>query len=156
MIAGPPAKPRGSRPTRHRVFLDANVLFSAAYRAESGLDRLWALSSSVTLLSSPYAIEEARRNLSDAAARERLDHLLTGFEIVADVAAGALPKEVDLPDKDRPILLAALAAGATHLLTGDRVHFGVYFGRRIGGLLVERPGDYLRRDMDDAAHVPNY
>jgi len=149
MIARAPAKPRGSRPTRptpHRVFLDANVLFSAAYRAESGLDRLWALRSSVSLLSSAYAIEEARRNLPGVAVRDRLECLVAGLEVVADVATGALPEEVDLPEKDRPILLAALAAGATHLLTGDRAHFGAYFGRRIDGLLVERPGDYLRRE----------
>jgi hypothetical protein len=42
-----------------RIFLDANVLFSAAYLENSGLGRLWQLEG-VELLSSAYAVEEAR------------------------------------------------------------------------------------------------
>ena len=95
------------------------------------------------MFSSPYAIEEARRNLDDVHARERLQRLVTGLEVVPDVATGNLPNGVSLPEKDRPILLAAIAADASHLLTGDRAHFGDYFGRRIAGILIQRPGDYL-------------
>jgi uncharacterized protein len=50
---------------------------------------------------------------------------------------------VKLPDKDRPILLAAIGAGATHLLTGDFRHFGPYYGERIEGVLILPPGEYL-------------
>ena len=59
-----------------RVFLDANVLFSAAYLESSGLARLWQLADA-ELLSSDYAIEEARRNLAldRAPALARLDRL---------------------------------------------------------------------------------
>lgn len=95
------------------------------------------------LLSSPYAIEEARRNLDAADARERLELFVAALGIVPDVAPGELPPGVKLPTKDQPILLSAIAARATHLLTGDRAHFGVYFGRRISGVLIVRPGDYL-------------
>jgi uncharacterized protein len=126
-----------------RVFLDANVLFSAAYRVDSALVALWAPANGISVCSSRYAIEEARRNLEDSDARERLEALLAGIEIVPDVATGRLPTGITLPEKDRPILLAAIATSATHLLTGDRAHFGTYFGRRIGGVLVQRPGDYL-------------
>lgn len=45
---------------------------------------------------------------------------------------------------DRPILLAAIAARATHLLTGDVKHFGRLFGRRVEGVVILTPGDYLR------------
>jgi hypothetical protein len=38
-----------------RVFLDANVLFSAAYMENSGLGRLWLLDDA-KLLSSDYAV----------------------------------------------------------------------------------------------------
>ena len=142
--------PRGSNRTAEafetagdRVFLDANVLFSAAYRGDSGLARLWRPTYRITLLSSRYAIEEARRNLDDVHARERLARLVTGLEVVTEVATGNLPNGVSLPEKDWPILLAAIAAEASHLLTGDRAHFGDYFGRRIAGILIQRPGDYL-------------
>ena len=116
---------------------------SAAYRAWSGLGQLWALPATIILISSPYAIEEARRNLDDAG-RQRLAVLVAGLENVADIATGSLPSAVDLVEKDRPILFAAIAAEATHLLTGDRAHFGALFGRRVGRVLIERPADYLR------------
>jgi hypothetical protein len=44
-----------------------------------------------------------------------------------------------------PILLAAIASGATHLITGDLRDFKTLFGRKIGGVLVLRPRDYLER-----------
>jgi uncharacterized protein len=47
-----------------RLFLDANVLFSAAYRPDAGLLQLWKLED-VALCSSHYAAEEARLNLSE-------------------------------------------------------------------------------------------
>jgi hypothetical protein len=125
------------------VFLDANVLFSAAYRTGSALERLWEPAFGITLLSSPYAIAEANRNLEAHDARTRLEVLVAGLEIVPDVAGGTVPTNVVLPEKDLPILLAAIAAEATHLLTGDRAHFGSYFGKRVSGVLVQRPGDYL-------------
>ncbi len=47
-----------------RLFLDANVLFSAAYRDDAGVQRLWSAPNS-ELVTSDYAIEEAIRNLAD-------------------------------------------------------------------------------------------
>jgi hypothetical protein len=62
----------------------------------------------------------------------------------------AVPKsicvEITLPDKDLPILWAAMAARATHLITGDVRHFGPYFGKRIEGTLVLLPAHYLQRN----------
>lgn len=126
-----------------RLFLDANVLFSAAYRPASGLVRLWKLPS-VQLVTSQYAAEEARVNLMDDVQRERLNKLLATIRILPSMSSGALPNDVDLPEKDRPILLAAIEAQATHLLTGDKEHFGKYFGREIGGVRILPPGNYLR------------
>jgi uncharacterized protein len=44
------------------IFLDANVIFSAAYRPANELRRLWSLPG-LTLLTSPYAISGVERNL---------------------------------------------------------------------------------------------
>lgn len=52
---------------------------------------------------------------------------------------------LELPDKDRPILLAALSADATHLLTGDVTDFAALLGGEVEGMPVERPASYLRR-----------
>jgi hypothetical protein len=54
-----------------RLFLDANVLFSAAYRANAGLLAFWKLADA-TLCSSKYAVEEARINLAEDVQKRRL------------------------------------------------------------------------------------
>jgi hypothetical protein len=73
-----------------RVFLDANVLFSAAYRDGAGLVRLWELPGA-ELLSSGYAAEEARRNLDAREQRQRLAKLLKRVVMVPEAADEALP-----------------------------------------------------------------
>ena len=125
-----------------RVFLDANVLFSAAYRPGAGLLQLWRLKD-VKLCTSRYALEEATINLNDESQRERPARLSTKLEVF-DAVEQELPAKILLPEKDVPILLAAIRARATHLLTGDLRHFGPYFGRKIAGVLILAPGDYLR------------
>ncbi|HEV8117947.1 MAG TPA: PIN domain-containing protein [Thermoanaerobaculia bacterium] len=127
-----------------RVFLDANVLFSAAYREGAGLLRLWELSK-IELTTSAYAAEEARRNLESESARARLAALLARVRIVPETAKITLPGGVAIAEKDEPIIRSAIAAGATHLLTGDLRDFGRFFGKRIGGVLIQTPADYLRR-----------
>jgi len=122
-----------------RIFLDANVLFSAAYRENSGLIEIWRLKG-VRLLSSSYAIEEARRNLAAAEQRRRLQHLLEDLEILETHAARL---QTNLPE-DQPILAAAVAGRATHLITGDVKHFGEFFGKTLGGVMVLPPAAYLR------------
>ncbi|HZG69231.1 MAG TPA: hypothetical protein VEZ12_21030 [Herpetosiphonaceae bacterium] len=127
------------------VFLDANVLFSAAYRVDSRLRRLWQLRKA-QLLTSSFAEEEARRNFATPRQRSELDMLLESIRIVAFSGPLDHPifSTIVLPDKDRPILLAALTARATHLLAGDLQHFGPYFGQRIEGVLILPPAEYLR------------
>ena len=126
-----------------RVFLDANVLFSAAYRQGAGLARLWELGS-VQLITSGYAVEEARRNLTDEDQRSRLGALLRETEVVAEADPRAVDDDERLPEKDRPILRAAVQASATHLVTGDLTHFGRFFGTQLLGVLVVSPADFLR------------
>lgn len=126
-----------------RLFLDANVLFSAAYRDEAGLLRLWDLTG-VRLITSAYALEEARRNLLLAAQRERLEGLAAGLQVVGTVTPHPAMERIGLAQKDWPILSAAIRAGATHLLTGDARHFGPWFGERLEGVLILLPAAYLR------------
>ena len=126
-----------------RVFLDTNVLFSAAWREAPGLLRLWSLTG-VELVTSIYAAREAEINLPDAARRRRLQQLLHRVTILPHPAAPPpLPSGVHLPAKDVPILQAALCAQAAVLLTGDVTHFGPYFGKNLGGVLVLPPAKFL-------------
>ncbi|MGH8628776.1 MAG: hypothetical protein ACREYC_27130 [Gammaproteobacteria bacterium] len=82
----------------NRVFLDANVLFSAAWRANAGLLRLWQLSDTI-LLTSRYAAEEARRNLETEEQRQRLTTLMVEIQLISDRAYGNFPPDVFLPKK---------------------------------------------------------
>jgi uncharacterized protein len=123
-----------------RVFLDANVLFSAAWRSGAAIERLWRLDS-VELLSSSYAVHEARENLETSAQRGRLTRLLHRVSLVEPVHF-TLPRGVTLPEKDLPVLLAAIDGGATHLLTGDWEHFGPYFRQEIAGVLILPAAEY--------------
>lgn len=125
-----------------RLFLDANVLFSAAYRPDAGLLRLWKLRAE--LVTSAYALEEARVNLSEVEQRARLVELSKSMTVVAGITDRELPRGVKLKSKDKPILLAAIEAKATHLVTGDVRDFGPYFGKTIEGVLVLPPADYVR------------
>jgi predicted nucleic acid-binding protein len=109
----------------------------------AGLLRLWKLKN-VLLCSSRYALEEARINLTDEVQQVRLTRLATRIHLF-DALSSELPPKVALPDKDIPILLAAIAAKATHLITGDVRHFGPYFGKKIAGILVLLPADYLAK-----------
>jgi|SRR5580698_7391081 hypothetical protein len=125
-----------------RLFLDAHVLFSAAYRSDAGLLSLWKLKRA-TLCSSRYAVEEARINLGDEDQLARLTTLTQHLHLFEAVPR-ELPSGISLPEKDVPIVLAAIDARATHLLTGDIRHFGAHFGHRIADILIVAPGDYLR------------
>ncbi len=130
-----------------RLFLDANVLFTAAHNPqgkaalvmELGREGLWQL------VTSAYALEEARRNL----ARKypdclvRLNEQCQGIRFAPDDPGLACPDA--LPEKDRPIFRAALAGKADVLLTGDRRDFGFLMNDRdkAAGLLVQSVADFL-------------
>ena len=132
-----------------RVFLDANVLYSAAYLERSSLAAITTLDD-VQLLRSTYALEEARRNLAidrpDALAR--LSRILASITIVDAPKDFDFPKKVRLDPKDQPILLAAIHGKADYLLTGDVRHFAHLYEERIEGVLVLRPAEFFRRRAD--------
>ncbi|MFA5843857.1 MAG: PIN domain-containing protein [Coriobacteriia bacterium] len=127
-----------------RLFLDANVLVSAALKPDSGLTALWRLDG-VRLLASPHVVVEARRNVPDLAAATRLGSLLTALAVLpVEPADFRIDDDPGLPDKDRPVLLAAIVSKADFLLTGDISHFGTCIGRTIASVRISLPGDYLR------------
>jgi uncharacterized protein len=132
-----------------RIFLDANVLFVASYREGAELSRLWKLPG-IRLLTSTYALIEVFRNVNDAAQRVRLAELVASIELVTEKPEGeAIARSVGLPDKDVPILHAAISGQATHLLTADRRHFGRLYSTQISGVLILAPAEYLRaKDTD--------
>lgn len=128
----------------NRVFLDANILFSAAYGSPK-IRILWLLARSGhhELIASHHVIEEARRNLMPEQRRglEAFVHDLT----LVPTPSPAMGCPIDLPPGDREAFMAAVSANATHFLTGDLRHFGPYLGKRVMGILIQRPADYVAK-----------
>ncbi len=135
-----------------RLFLDANVLFTAAHNPrgkatlaiELGKQGHWALATS------RYASEEARLNLVRKRPRspDGLSSLLQGIRLVEH--RPDLPFPATLVEKDRPIFQAAVACGATHLLTGDLKDFGPFMNQpeETFGILVQTVAEVLEATLD--------
>jgi len=126
-----------------RVFLDANVLFSAA-KSRGAVRALLArlAASGHTLVVDGYVVAEARRNLvvKGAQSLRDLDELLTVVEVVAHRET-TLPPDLAtrLPAKDRPVLAAAIRLRCDALVTGDQTHFGALYGSVLHGVVVHSP-----------------
>lgn len=132
------------------LFLDANVLFTAAYSPDGRAAALIELAKRgrCELLTSPHALTEARRNLKSKYP-EPAEQLEKEIMAHVTVVAEATPEGVrvglryGLPLKDAPILGAALEAGADMLVTGDIRHFGHLQEEPIRGMKVVSPASAL-------------
>ncbi len=127
----------------HRLFLDADVLFTAAWRPKGGLSGLWDLED-VTLLTSLLAFAQAQENVTTAAQRGALTNLAVPIYFVATPPVFELPGGIRLPPQHRPILAAAIEGQATHFLSGNQALYAPYYGQTVDGVLLQHPGEYLR------------
>ena len=130
-----------------RLLLDANVLFTAAHNPSGkaaliidlGAQGYWEV------VTSSYAIEEARRNISIKFPDylKRFETLVTRVVKVPSRSGRNCP--VPLPEKDRPILEVAIQCKATHLLTGDIKDFGPFMNNAnlTGGVLIQTVSEFL-------------
>lgn len=126
-----------------RVFLDANILFSAA-KSKGAVRAMLRLlvDSGHDCRADAYVVAEARRNLAAKGpqALDLLDALLAQLQIAAASPTAERSEELDwLPEKDRPVLAAAIRLGCEVLVTGDRTHFGPGYGRRFAGVTIHSP-----------------
>jgi predicted nucleic acid-binding protein len=125
-----------------RIFLDANILFSAAHSPEGGARELFRLAAAgrCALFSSPHAMLEARRNLAvkSETGSSHLEGLVVSVRLVPDAGPKLVSRarSFGLPENDGPILAAAIAAGVDLLVTGDRKHFGHLFGSSVGRVRI--------------------
>ena len=130
-----------------KLFLDANVLFTAAHNPTGKAALVIELQAraSWALATSAYAREEALRNIQRKApdAQDRLRAILQDVELVEHRPNLEFPK--GLVEKDRPIFQAALGCGASHLLTGDLKHFGPLMNRpeATSGVHVQTVAEFL-------------
>lgn len=133
-----------------RFFLDANVLFAACWNPEgrTGLVAQLARSGLCVLITSVYAFEEARRNLElkRPDALSNLNKLMEAVRLVPEASPSRIhwAQMQGLPTKDAPILAAAVAAGADCLVTGDKTHFGLLYGKTFNGVMIVSPETALQ------------
>jgi predicted nucleic acid-binding protein len=130
---------------RNRVttlFLDANVLISAAWKDGSEIALIWRMES-VRLITSNYVMGEVQRNLHLVSQIERLRTLMRSVQIVSFKDLALIPEATALPEKDRPVLIGAVQAQADHLVSGDKKHFGHLYGTIVRGVRITAPTELL-------------
>ncbi|MHB8447625.1 MAG: PIN domain-containing protein [Rudaea sp.] len=124
--------------------MDANILFSAA-RSDGAIRHLLyaLLSARHSCWVDEYVVAEARRNLhlKNVDAIPEFEAMLRKLSVSDARLRAPLPAvAVDwLPEKDRPVLLAAVRSRCDALVTGDRRHFGAGFGKTFGGVTLHSP-----------------
>jgi len=126
-----------------RVFLDANILFSAA-KSPGAIRRLVEEIQACghECVADEYVIAEARRNLE-----QKFPSTLTDFEShLRGISRFASPPSLStpsldllLPQKDRPVLAPAIQHQCDTLITGDKTHFGRLYGQTIAGVCIHSP-----------------
>lgn len=118
-----------------KIFLDANILFSASFPKSPLAEFLGELQRHAMFLTNAYAKAEAERNIA-----AKQPKCLVAHEKFA-ASLGVIPLRlfdpgVKLAEKDQPILCGAIAGGADYLLTGDKKDFGPLLGKTIHGVKI--------------------
>lgn len=132
-----------------KLFLDANILFTAAYSPDGIARALFDLTDAghCSLCTSAYALDEARRNLALKAQAKLpdMERLFTLLTVVPEPSPEKVTwaQDLELPKKDAPIMAAAIACTADILVTGDRRDFGHLFGQNVEGVRVLSPREAL-------------
>jgi len=121
---------------RMRVFLDANILFSAAdtkSKISATLEKL--MQAGHEAVTNSYAWDETAHNLEKK--RPYLLGALERLRCMIKIINATKPCLIfNCEEKDKPILAGAIGAGCTHLWTGDKRHFKNFYFKRIHGVLV--------------------
>lgn len=137
------------------LFLDANILFSAAHNPDGNARALFSLAGKgiVELYCSQFARDEASRNiaLKFPHCGDTLEELIKSTKLVPEPPPSVIriATSAGLPEKDAPILAAAIAARVDLLVTGDKTHFGTLFGQQVEGVTTLPPADALALVLND-------
>ena len=114
-----------------RVFLDANVIFTAVHNPHGKAAFVIELGTAgyFLLFTSDAAVMEAERNLTakHPGSLPFLPALMGSITLFTADLSASFPD--GLPSKDAIIFQAAVSCHATHFLTGDLCHFGPFMNR---------------------------
>ena len=129
------------------VFLDSNVLFSAAYSGERSTSYiLFKLQEKglISIFISNFVVLGTANNLQDKRPERLglLKELMDRTTILDDVVID-LPVLSSLPTADRIILSTAVIHGIKYFLTGNTRDFKDLYGKTIGKTIILKPRDFL-------------
>ena len=135
-----------------RIFLDANILFSAAW-SDGAVRQLLRLARAAghECWIDAYVETEARRNL-----QAKSPGSLAAFEaLVGDcrrapvqpVSAGLDDALSLLPPDDRLVLAAAIRLRCGALVTGDKRDFAPLLGKRVRGVAIHLPASFFVAEL---------
>ena len=135
-----------------RIFLDANILFSAAW-SDGPVRRLLKLARAAghECWIDTYVETEARRNL-----QAKSPESIAVFEVlvgdcqrapVAALSAGLDDALSVLPPDDRLVLAAAIRLRCGALVTGDKRDFAPLLGKRVRGVAVHSPASFYLAEL---------
>lgn len=134
-----------------RIFLDANILFSAA-KSDGAIRALVRLlrARRHELCVDGHVSEEARRNigLKHPEAGSALLELLSSLTVLPFARFAPLPSGIRLAEKDRPVLAAAIHHRCDILITGDRTHFAALYGSTVEGVRILSPAQAAAALLD--------
>jgi predicted nucleic acid-binding protein len=132
-----------------KLFLDANVIFTAAYSGQGlsrGLFRLAAVGK-CALCTSAFAHEEAVKNIQKKAPDKlaELTTLMQQLDILPEPHPQWINRAARLPlaAKDAPVLAAAFQGKIDIFVTGDRRDFGHLFSQVLEGVKILTPAAAL-------------
>ncbi|MEK7617531.1 MAG: putative toxin-antitoxin system toxin component, PIN family [Patescibacteria group bacterium] len=116
--------------TKYKIFLDANVWFSAAMSPQGGSFLICRLAEAglIQAFANNHVLEEAERNLLLKALKKLNDYyrlIKTAAPKISTISPNpVLVKKLDglLPAKDMPVLAGALDAEADFLVSLDKKH----------------------------------
>jgi predicted nucleic acid-binding protein len=118
-----------------RIFLDANILFSASFPKSHLAEFLGELQRHAIFLTNAYAKAEAERNIAAKQPKRLAAHekFVASLEVIP---LRLFDPGVKLAEKDQPILCGAITGGADYLLTGGKKDFGPLFGKSVRGVKI--------------------
>ena len=140
-----------------RIFLDANILFSAA-KSDGPVRELLGLLADAghECCADEYVVEEARRNLTLKFPQglSSMATLLIGMDVAPNAPDEALAASLPLAAKDRPVLAAAIRHRCAALVTGDWKHFGLHYGKSLHGVTIHSPRSIAEALLTTSAREP--
>ncbi len=118
-----------------RVFLDANVVFSASNRDSNIARLIHRLLETDEVITSDFAAEEARRNIQVKRPTWAI-HLQRLLHQIQVVPSSQFNLPVELSEKDQPILCTAIRSQCQYLATDDRKDFGHLYDQIVEGITI--------------------